>query len=423
MIYLIILFLLSSSFAISKEYSLEELLNLAESNSGYSKQESHFSKIAELESEELNSNYYPQFSVDAQATYQSDIFELPLNIPGMSIPSLRKDQYNINLNLNQVIYDGSAIAKGVELTDISAAANIETSKTKIRNVVENVASLYYAASKLNASAKIIETTIKTLESNKLQIKSLVDNGVLLRSNLDALEIQISSRLQTKQTILSDYNNLLISISRLCGINNLTSLQEGKIAIPTNDEIKINRNEILALEKYQEMNLKKSDLNYTSTTPKVFAFARLGYGNPNMFNMFNQEWSEFYMVGIKFSWKPFSWFSESQNLKAVALKNENLEIDKQEFLRQLNIQLEKENSEITKAESLISQDAIILDLQKKIIADKYAQLTNGTATVNDYLSELNSLELYETNFSIHNIMLESAKNNLLIKSGNFKGKLK
>ena len=155
-------------------------------------------------------------------------------------------------------------------------------------------------------------------------------------------------------------------------------------------------------------------------PKFSVFARLGYGNPNQFNMFEQEWSDFYLAGIKMSWKPFAWYSEQRNSEIAMLQNQNLDIEKKEFLRQINLQIDKEEADLQKVESLLAQDKIILDLQRRIINDKYTQVLNGAATVSEYIIEINSLQQYEINMSLHKIMLENAKSNILIKSGNYKG---
>jgi hypothetical protein len=83
-------------------------------------------------------------------------------------------------------------------------------------------------------------------------------------------------------------------------------------------------------------------------------------------------------------------------------------------------LVQEHTEIEKAKSLIEQDLLILNLQNRIIKEKYSQLLNGSATISEYISELNSLEIYDNNLSIHKVILENAKINLLIKSGNYTG---
>lgn len=416
---LMFLMLLANMSLFAKEYSLNDLLNEAVKNSSFSKQGQNYSEISKKEISDIISNYYPQINIEGQATYQSDMFKIPLNIPNMTLPDLRKDQYNVWLNFTQMIWDGGLVSNKVDISKISTKANIENTNTKLRNIVENTANLYFAGKKIEANMKSISTVMSTLESNKKQVTSLVKNGVLNQSNLDAINIQISSKQQTLESLKKDYESVIERLKLIVAKSELDTL--GKIEIAINEsDVKINRSELKAMDYYQELNDVKSDINYSMMMPKISAFAKVGYSNPNQLNMFEQDWSEYYMVGVKFSWKPFSWFSESKNAEISKLQNENIELEKQEFEKLINMQLVQEKSEMDKQESIIQQDKLIINLQNNITKEKYSQFLNGTAIISEYINEINSLQIYETNLSIHNIMLENAKTNLLIKSGNYIG---
>ena len=416
---IMILILLANISLFAKEYSLNDLLNESVKNSAFSKQGQNYTEISKKEISDIISNYYPQINFEGQATYQSDMFKIPLNIPNMTLPDLRKDQYNVWLNFTQMIWDGGLVSSKVDISEISSKANIENTNAKLRNIVENTANLYFAGKKIEANMKSISTVMNTLESNKNQVTSLVNNGVLKQSNLDAINIQISAKEQTMESLKKDYESVLEKLKLLIAKNDLDKLGQIDIAVNSTD-LKINRSESKAMEYYQELNNVKSDINYSMLMPKINAFAKVGYSNPNQLNMFEQDWSEYYMVGIRFSWKPFSWFSESKNAEIAKLQNENIELEKLEFEKQVNMQLVQERSEMDKQKSIIQQDKLIIELQNNITKEKYSQFLNGTATISEYINEINSLQIYETNLSIHNISLENAKTNLLIKSGNYKG---
>jgi outer membrane protein TolC len=414
----LLLILLTSVNIMAAEYTLDELLKSAVVNSGFSKQSNNYSEISKKEISDLISNYYPQFNVEGQATYQSDMFRIPLNLPNMTIPDLRKARYNVWLNFTQLIWDGGLITNKLDMSEIATLANIENANTKIRNVIENTANLFFAGKRIESNIKSISSGIKTLESNRQQISSLVTNGMLKQSNLDAVDIQINTKQQTLYSLKEDYQSVIKKIRIFTAISDVETLSNYEVQLDS--QIEINRSEIKAMEYSQRLNNLKSDVNYSMNKPKISAFARVGYSNPNQLNMFEQEWSDYYMLGIRFTWKPFSWFSERKNSEIISLQNENIELEKKEFEKQVNMLLVQEHAEIEKAESLIEQDLLILNLQNRIIKEKYSQFLNGSATISEYISELNSLEIYENNLSIHKVILENAKINLLIKSGNFTG---
>lgn len=76
--------------------------------------------------------WMPQLSVNAKATYQSDVTKLPFDadklsavIPGIEIPTLGKDQYQVVAEVNQTIWDGGAIRSTRQLTEAQAMADRE----------------------------------------------------------------------------------------------------------------------------------------------------------------------------------------------------------------------------------------------------------------------------------------------------------
>ena len=53
--------------------------------------------------------YLPQFSISGQATYQSAVTSLPIEVPGMTVPRPPKDQYRIYGELQQKVFDGDPL--------------------------------------------------------------------------------------------------------------------------------------------------------------------------------------------------------------------------------------------------------------------------------------------------------------------------
>lgn len=76
--------------------------------------------------------WLPQLTVNAKATYQSDVTKLPFDadklssiVPGLEIPTLSKDQYQVVAELNQNIWDGGTIHSTRQLTKAQTAADRE----------------------------------------------------------------------------------------------------------------------------------------------------------------------------------------------------------------------------------------------------------------------------------------------------------
>lgn len=50
-------------------------------------------KTKEYNLENAAKGYLPQFSLSAKASYQSEVTELPISIPGVNVKGMPKDQY------------------------------------------------------------------------------------------------------------------------------------------------------------------------------------------------------------------------------------------------------------------------------------------------------------------------------------------
>ena len=66
-------------------------------------------KTKEYNLENAAKGYLPQFALSAKASYQSDVTEIPVKLPGVDLKGLSKDQYQVMLELQQKIWDGGGI--------------------------------------------------------------------------------------------------------------------------------------------------------------------------------------------------------------------------------------------------------------------------------------------------------------------------
>jgi len=68
----------------------------------------------------LNKNYLPQLNINGQVHYQSEVTKVPVqDLPVFGVEPLEKDWYKIMLDINQVIYDGSAVSRLKDLEQIN----------------------------------------------------------------------------------------------------------------------------------------------------------------------------------------------------------------------------------------------------------------------------------------------------------------
>ena len=87
--------------------------------------------------------YLPQFALSAKASYQSEVTELPVAIPGVDIKGMSKDQYQVMLELQQQIWDGGGIRMQKKQTEAEAEINREKLNVDMYSLNSRVNDLYF----------------------------------------------------------------------------------------------------------------------------------------------------------------------------------------------------------------------------------------------------------------------------------------
>ena len=96
----------------SAAISLEECYTLARNNYPLVRQYELTEAMSRYSFENAAMGYVPQISVGAQATLQSDVTEFPeafnnlLALAGVDMKGLSHDQYKVQLDISQTIWDG-----------------------------------------------------------------------------------------------------------------------------------------------------------------------------------------------------------------------------------------------------------------------------------------------------------------------------
>ena len=415
---LILLFLIfNCKIAFSQTITLEECQKSARENSSYFKQLEKFKNINELEEKNSDFSYLPQFSIDGQASYQSEVFSLPIRIPTISIPEIAKDQYQLSLSLNQIIWDGGAISKGKDISKSVAELNSLNTETKLYKTKELVNTLYFTVLILKENKNKLIAAINTLEMNLRQVNSLVENGMLLKSASDALKVEIIKLNQNIQSVEKDIKSNIEVLETITAQNDLMT-KEFLLPNISENYSDINRPELKLLEKNAEVYNKNQELIFTSQMPKFFFFAKAGYASPNTLNFFEQDFSSFYMLGLKMAWNPFDWGINQRKREITEISKQNIEFDAEELNKTIYSSLIKEKNDILKYNQMIIDDRKIIEIQESIVIEKYSMLRNGTVTVAEYINDFNSLLQSQINLETHRIMLINSKINLLTKTGNF-----
>ena len=335
----------------------------------------------------INSSWYPQFALGAQASWQSDVPHVDIDNPMFDFPIAPKDQYKAFIDINQIIYDGGFTRKNKELVNAQGGAQKQDVETKLREVKSRVTDIYFSLLILREQKQQLVILIEDLDARVREINSAVKNGVVHITELSMLELEkmnaekqyVTLALSEKSLfdILSLYTGTDISINQ-----ELETPDEDLFAVP---QI---RPELTAFALQQEQFKVRQELSKVAVLPKLAAFAQGGYGNPAL-NMLKDEFAPFYVVGLRLQWQPWDWKTTSRNKKVFALESDLAEQHENSFIREMQRTHFQINGELEQYKQKMEKDSVIVSKHRQIVSNYQIRLKNGAITSADYIAVINA----------------------------------
>jgi outer membrane protein TolC len=412
--FIIILILLFSIPMFGQQtITLQECYELATVNYPLAKQSHLLEEQNQLDKEVVSNTKLPQISLDAQATYQSDVIEIP--IPNSTIEPLNKDQYRATLSVNQLIYNGGATDASLDVKSAQLKTKQKQVEVNLYQLKQKINQLYFSILLSQETNLLLTAKQEQLQAKLSEVKSGVKYGVILPSSDKVLEAEL---LKINQQLIDVESNRMILIETLSSIigqslKPSTNFQNPLVAIVL--ETELNRPE---LELFQ---LKKEEIESSKTmiskqnAPKLLGFATGGYGNPGL-NMLDNSFQPFYTVGVKLNWNVFDWNSNKKQRESLAINKDIVDTETQTFILNTNTELNQQQKEIDKIEAFITSDLAIINLRKEVLKSADSQLKNGVITTSAYITELTNLYEDENTLIKHKIQLELAKANYNVIKG-------
>ena len=349
-----------------------------------------------------NKAFLPQFSLEAKATYQSDVITIPLDMPGLEIPVPDKDQYQVVAQANQIIWDGGKIAAKKDMIKAGAIVEEKTLETELYSLRERVNGLYFGILLMQEQLKQQVVLEEELQRNHNRVESYVENGIANQADLSSVKIEILKAGQQRIQMESAQTAYLQMLSILTGE---TFDKETEFVNPSvsnnNSLVTINRPELELFSAQQATIDAQTKSLKSDIMPAIGAFVQGGYGKPGL-NMLQNEFDAFFLGGVKLSWNFGNLYTLKNSVKTNELKKLSIDTQRNTFIYNLDIQISQQQNEIEKYRKTMIDDEEIIRLQQEIKDAAEAKVENGAMTVSDMLKELTALEMAKQAKLLHEI---------------------
>ena len=386
------------------QITLEECRQKTQDNYPLVRQYSLIEKTKEYNLNNASKGNLPQFSLSAKASYQSDVTELPVKIPGIDIKGQPKDQYQVMLELKQNIWDGGEIHSKKER--ILASSDVEREKLNVDMYAlnERVDQIYFGI--LSLDEQLIQNRLlqEDLERSYRQISAYMENGIANQADLDAVKVEQLNTRQKRIELTSLRQAYLKMLSLLTGEE---LAEDTKLMKPLEGEYsllnEIRRPELTWFDaQNNQLGIQEEALK-VGYLPRLGLFVQGAYGNPGL-NMLKDEFAPFYIAGVRLSWNFGSLYTLRNDKKVIASNRQQLQTNRDVFLFNTRLQATQQNSDIVSMRKQMQDDEEIIRLRTNIRLAAEAKVANGTLTVTDMLREITSENMARQTKALHEVQL-------------------
>lgn len=403
---------LAAIFAVhvaSAQTTLDECIGLAYDNYPQIKEMSLIEMARGIDLKTAAYAWLPHLNVSGKATWQSEVVEMPIEIPGMDI-RIPHDQYGLTAEFTQQIWDGGTSHSQRELAEAGAEVKktqLETNLWAIRSRVQNI---YLGIILIDKQMRLNDLLRENLERNSEEVGSLINGGVALPTDLDQVSANILSCIQQRASLEADRRSYV----KLLGLMTGRDMTGVELAIPQ-EALDFQDDGVRDFATRPEMSLYSAQLKQnevqlrqlnTLISPKLNLSLQGGYGRPGM-NMLSGDFSANFVVGLKLQWNIGALYTRGMDKRKLKADAQKIDLTRETFLLNSSVEAEQKNNAIEKARDVLDRDSEIIALRQRIREAGENQYREGTIKMNDYLSMLDEEYKAKANESMHEVQLMMA----------------
>ena len=258
--------------------------------------------------------------------------------------------------------------------------------------------LYFGILLLDEQLKQNALLQDELERNYRQITAYVENGIANQADLDAVKVE---QLNTKQKRVELVSSRMAYLKMLSLFRSKCHLEK---PVPQDDISAVGeiRRPELSLFNAQGVGLQVQEkaLNVRHL-PQFGLFVQGAYGNPGL-NMLKNEFSPYYIAGVRLSWNFGSLYTLKNDRKVIENKRRQLDNNRDVFLFNTRLEMTQQDQAIQSLEKQMQDDDEIIRLRTNIRKSAEAKVANGTLTVTEMLRELTNESLARQSKALHEI---------------------
>lgn len=389
--------------------SLEECQQAAERNYPLIRQYGLIAQTTELTVSNIRKGWLPQVSASAQATLQSDVVSWPEQMQsvyqqmGLDMRGLRKDQYRVGIDVQQMVFDGGAISSQKNIAREQGKVQEAQNEVTIYQVRRRVNEMYFGLLLLDKQIQLNHDLQEVLAANERKLSSMYERGTAAKSDYQTVKAERLNVVQQVSSLQAQRNAVARMLSMFCGLE-VKDLEKPQ-ATSSGMQSAGQRPELKSIDAQLRLADAQEKALDAALMPKLSVFVQGYYGYPgyNMFeDMMSHRWSWNGLIGARLSWNIGALYTRKNDKAKIQLQRDMATTNRDVFLFNNQLEQIRQNEDIERYRRLMAADEEIIALRSSVRKAAESKLAHGIIDVNDLVREINNENAARLQMSVHEI---------------------
>lgn len=379
-------------------------------------------RASDLELRNLSAGYLPQLSLTGRATYQSDVPTAPFTGPGGVGIDVPRDQYQADLQVSQLVWDGGRIAARRGLERARLAESKASVRTELYGTRQDVDGVFFRALLLQQRIGEVDRLVADLGRRLEEVRSQVRNGAALPGDTAAMQAEILQAAQKRDELSADRGAAIAVLARLTGrdvgpddVLALPDLEAHVHAMRGGETGVRRRPEFDLLARERDVLAARQHVAGSERLPKLVAFGTAGYGKPGL-NVLGDRFDTYWRAGVKLEWAPWHWGSVSREKEALELRRQIVATEEEALSRRLDRAVQQPLETMDRLQAALDSDRRIIGLRTQLERQAAHQLEEQVITPARYIDIRDDLYDARDAWQTHRVQLAEARARYLTTLG-------
>ncbi len=358
-----------------------------------------------------------QPQLNAQATHQSDVTEVPIRIPGSNIPTPPYSRYQLTLELDQPLYDAGAVAarRAVERGRLGEAeSDVAMQLYRLRF---DVNAAVFAALLQQEQLDALDATRTQLDQRMREASARVLEGSALARDTSAIRAEQLRLDEARADVSSRHRAALRVLSQLTGrtFDPNARLEVPEIPVADSSAFVNGRPEFARYDATRHRLELEARAAAVDARPRVSAFVQAGVGQPGL-NQLQPDADAFYLAGIRATWRPLARHDAQRRAEQARLQQRVTDLEERAFAESLERATTADREEIATLEQTRSRDRELIAVREHIERVARLEFEEGVVAASVWVAAQSDLLAARIAERRHLIELAYARARLLTTLG-------